>query len=224
MGFGATPQITHLTQASPKGCIIKILERSSGKEGLSMKKLKNRMKIFRKSFVIACFVLIASLLAGCQNWDLVVSMGSYDVLDFEEHKDNLTQLANVCYEIYENEYKENKVAVLWIYPIPNESAFLIKYQDEQGGYHNDTFAYSKEIESALDSLYVAFASSEYGELDAIIVHEDRVSFHRPCAYSLVYTTNGKKPTFVYSEKENYKYYYVDKLSVNWYQILGKEDY
>ncbi len=74
---------------------------------------------------------------------------------------------------------------------------------------------------AYASISELFAQTGGRGICFIKVLQDRVIFDTYSGYAIIFMKNATRPTYIISETEAYESIYVEKLSANWYQAIGK---
>jgi hypothetical protein len=185
-------------------------------------KKKNTKKIIIAS-IAAAIALACLITAGVVAYKAIqrnrYELDKYEV-DFESNTSAFVDVASRVLTLYNNEKAKNEnLERLMINVEPAVNWKAICYTADGKSYSADQ-ALLPNDKSAYAAVERAFANTQNKDLMMIRVTEDRIIFSGRFVYSVVYMINGGKPDYVALENENYSSIFSEKITGNWYQVIG----
>lgn len=190
-----------------------------------------RLKSFIKShagiicMVILFLIVIIAVAQGIhtvRGW--LYDLSSYEIKDFSSYRNDLENLSAFSRNIYNEEKKVapdlNRVTIS---QFGSNVSVHYRYNDiADSPYNEDILIELSDAEKTwLAAAFDAFSGCKYGGFSYISVDDNYVILHTDTYYTLIYSENCMKPKYMSGPNEPYASVYYDRISLHWFQCVGK---
>lgn len=185
-----------------------------------------KKKILSILISLGCIFLCLSVGIGVCNcfnrWRY--DIGKYEIKSFKENKTSFDIVASTLLDFYNEEQNNNaNLKHIIVDKTPNDTWELTCGIDlnNENDYilQKNTTPQEKDAYASISEL---FAQTDGRGICFIKVSQDRVIFSTYSEYAIIFMKNATRPSYIISENEAYKSIYVEKLSANYYQAIGKK--